>query len=73
MALRAGQFAHRREGDGMSMQTDWEAFARLQGLNPKSKGHFYTAFVAGWKAGMNDAKKTVKEGEEWKLLDNDQA
>ena len=57
----------------MSMQTDWEAFARLQGLNPKSKGHFYMAFVAGWQAAMNDAKKTVKEGEEWKLLDNDQA
>lgn len=57
----------------MSMQTDWEAFARLQGLNPKSKGHFYMAFIAGWQAGMNDAKKTVKEGEEWKLLDNDQA
>ncbi len=57
----------------MSMQTDWEAFAKLQGLNPNTKGHFYVAFIAGWKAGMNDAKKTVKEGEEWKLLDNDQA
>jgi hypothetical protein len=30
------------------MQTDWEAFAKLQGLNPKSKGHFYMAFIAGW-------------------------
>jgi hypothetical protein len=73
MALRAGQHEDRREGDDMSMQTDWEAFAKLQGLNPNTKGHFYMAFTAGWKAGMNDAKKTVKEGEEWKLLDNDQA
>lgn len=57
----------------MSMQTDWEAFAKLQGLNSNTKGHFYMAFTAGWKAGMSDAKKTVREGEEWKLLDNDQA
>ena len=31
------------------------------------------AFRAGWEAGYAHAKKFVQGGEEWKLLDNDQA
>jgi hypothetical protein len=31
------------------------------------------AYRAGYDAGIEDAKKIVKGGEEWKLLDNDQA
>lgn len=31
------------------------------------------AYRAGYDAGMDDAKKVVKSGEEWKLWDNDQA
>jgi len=31
------------------------------------------SYRAGYDAGMNEAKKIVKGGEEWKLLDNDQA
>jgi hypothetical protein len=31
------------------------------------------AFRSGWDAGFAYAKEIVKGGEEWKLLDNDQA
>ncbi len=31
------------------------------------------AYRAGYDAGINDAKKVVRDGEEWKLWDTDQA
>lgn len=31
------------------------------------------AYRAGWDAALEHAKQIVKGGEEWKLLDNDQA
>ena len=38
-----------------------------------SRSSYGRAFRAGYDAGMEDAKKVVKSGEEWKLWDNDQA
>ena len=38
-----------------------------------SRSSYGRAFRAGYDAAMSDAKKIVKDGEEWKLWGNDQA
>jgi LPS sulfotransferase NodH len=55
----------------------WQKWFPKQGIQPSrfifSRTSHGKAYRAGYDAGMEDAKKVVKDGEEWKLWDTDQA
>ena len=55
----------------------WEKWFPKHGIEPSrfifSRSSHGKAYRAGYDAGINDAKKVVRDGEEWKLWDTDQA
>ena len=52
---------------------NWSIYAKNYGYSEKSRSVLYTTFKAGWLAAKSEDKRIVKGGEEWRLLDNDQA
>lgn len=51
----------------------WSVYAKNYGYSEKSRSVLYATFKAGWLAAKSEDKRIVKGGEEWRLLDNDQA
>jgi len=57
----------------------WEVWAKKSSAGLSLNRFVFTrssrgqAFRSGWDAGYKHAKKIVNGGEEWKLIDNDQA
>jgi hypothetical protein len=51
----------------------WGIYAKNYGYSEQSRSVLYQTYKAGWLAAKTEDKRIVKGGEEWRLLDNDQA
>lgn len=56
----------------MTIEEAWLRHCKTYGLDSLNRNTYQT-FKAGWEAAMAKARSIVYGGEEWKLLDNDQA
>jgi len=56
----------------VSVEEAWLTYCKTYGMDSTNR-HMFAIFKAGWDGAIMKARRTVYQGEEWKLLDNDMA